>query len=457
MSRLIRLLARGLFLVWIALPLLRAQPDPGAALPLPETYLPALKGLLGAAVSQSPRMVARNAENAVAEGNRIVARAGQLPAVSGYVQYFPWQRDERADLPGPVTTNRLGYNLTLSQPLYHWRALQNNTRMGELQLRMTQGQTAEGYRLLVQEIRGQYLQLVIRKSTLARTRLNLRIVQDNLAVAQTKFEGKVISSSDLFMPKMQLDQAQLAMDRATEDYESLKGVLARLCGRPALDDAAIPDAIPDVAVAPPVLAPMLAAFTSQPEPNSYVLRNLRDQIEVERLGYENLSTRLRPQLNFLMGVSQDQQSYTSNIAARYKVLSYFTGVQFTWSVFDGFATRGAAASSLARRRQLEASYRDAAVNLTEQARSQLRQLEFARRGMEIADLLLNANASGLQQRRNDAKLGLASEADVRASELAFADVQLNAYAARSDYLMKVADYLSTLLEDPVLANLPHQP
>jgi outer membrane protein TolC len=457
MSRFIRLITRGIFLAGFTWTGARAEPAPAADWPLPETYFPALKSLLSSAVSQSPRMVARNAEMAVAEGNRIVARSGQLPALTGFLQYFPWQRDDRADLPAPVTTNRLGFNLTLSQPIYHWGALRNNTRMGELQLHMTQGQTAEGYRLLVQELRAQYLQLVIRKVALARARLGLQIAQDNRDVAQTKFDRKVISSSDLFQPQLQLEQTQLALDRAAEDYESLKGVFARLCGTPVPSDASIPDEIPLVAGASPAFEPRLEAFTQQKDPGSYVLRNLRDQIEVERLSHQNITTRLRPQLNFLLGVSQDQQSYSPNLAAKYQVLSYFTGVQFTWSVFDGYAARGAAASSLARRRQLEASYQDQAASLTDQARSQLKQIGFARRSMDLSDRLLNANAAGLDQRKSDVGRGLASDADLRASQLAFQDAQLSTYSARADYLLKVSDYLSTLLEDPALANLPHAP
>jgi len=91
-------------------------------------------------------------------------RAGQLPSLGGYANYLPWDRQVRSDLPEATNVNRLNYNFSVTQPLYHWGALQNNTRVGELQLRMTQGQTAEGYRMLVQEIRAQYLGLVIKKN-----------------------------------------------------------------------------------------------------------------------------------------------------------------------------------------------------------------------------------------------------------------------------------------------------
>lgn len=455
MRRPIRLLALGTAFVCAALPGLRSQSSDYTTAPLPETYFPALKGILTAAVSQSPRMVARNAENASAEGNRIVMRAGQLPSVTGYFNYYPWDRQVRADLADPTDSAKLAYNLSLTQPIYHWGALKNTTRIGELQLRMTQGQTAEGYRILVQEIRGLYLALIIKKATLGKARLSQQMAEDNYNVSQTKLEKKVISDADMFLPTVGRDKARLATDQAVDDYENNKMIFAKLCGRPVLSDDEIPNEIPDASSSAPALEPKLREFVSQKDLNSYNLRYLGDQIEVERLSYENINTRLRPQLNFLTGTSQDQISYTTNLAAKYKVTDYFAGVQVTWSIFDGFATKGLAASSLARRHQLEQSYRDLSVNLVDQARTQYRQLGFARRAMEISNRLLDSSAGALRDKKVDATRGLASETDVNTFRAYHQEAQINAYTARSDYMMKTADFLSTMLEDPALANLPH--
>ena len=41
-----------------------------------------------------------------------------------------------------------------------------------------------------------------------------------------------------------------------------------------------------------------------------------------------------------------------------------------------------------------------------------------------------------------------------ASHLSFMDSQIYAWAARNEYLMKVADFLSTTQQDPALGKLP---
>ncbi len=458
MPRLIRLLALGTVLL-CTFPLgLRAQAPSDGSLPVPEDYLPALKGILATAVSQSPRMIARNAENAAAEGGRIVARSGQLPNAGGYFGYYPWQRDFREDLPRYADVTRVNYNFSINQPLFHWGALKNNTRIGELQLKMTQGQTAEGYRLLVQEIRGQYLGLIIKKTSLGRARLGRQVAEENFNVAQSKLEKRVISDADMFMPTVNRDQSVLAADRAYEDFENSKVIFARLCGAPVLTDDQIPDSVPEVPVAAaPALQPLLATYTSQKDPPSYALRNVGDQIEVEKLNYKSISTRLLPKFNFQVGTSQDQTSYTTNIAAKYRVTSIFTGFMVNWTIFDGLAIRGAKATSLARRRQLEQSYQDLSASLVDQARLQMKQVDFSRRDMEITNRLLTSSAGALREKKADAARGVASEADVNTAQMYSKDLEVRAYIARSDYLMKVGEFLSTLQVDPALANLPAQP
>ena len=457
MLRLTRLLTLGLASIALIAPVARSATYGSAPLPLPETYFPGLKTILEAAVKQSPRMIAKNADNAAAEGNRIVLRSGQLPSVNGWAQYFPWDWQDRRDLPYTTITTKLNYNVTVTQPIYHWGALQNNTRIGALQLRMTQGQTADGYRLLVQEIRSQFLSLIVKKATLAKAHLSRQMAEDNFAASKVKLEKKVISDADMFMPTFSCDQSQLMEDRVSDDYENAKSVFAKLCGTPILSDDQIPNEIPDVSDPAPALEPILHAYVSQPEPESFALKSLGDQIAVEKLTYKNTDVRLRPNFNFVAGTSLDQQSYTTNIAQKYAVTDYFVGVQLNWAIFDGFAVSGAKASSLARRRQLEQSYKSLSADLVDAARSQYKQIGFSRRSMELSNRLLNGSVGALREKKADLSRGLASEIDVNTFQIQLADAQINAYVSRSDYLIKSSDFLSTTMQDPALANLPNKP
>ena len=426
---------------------------------MPENYFPGLKRLLESAVSQSPRMIARAADEAAAEGARITARAGQLPRLSGSGQYYPWQRDIRLRADGSkdrLNSDRLTYYLNMSQPIYHWGALRNATRIGEIQLKAAEGQTAETYRLLVQAIRAQYLQVIISKKTLVRTRFSQKLAEADFALAQDKLASKVIAPSAMFSVQMNLDQAKLSTDQAEEAYASAKRTLAKLAGAPELADDDIPDEIPVLERKLALMQSMMQEAIGEGDkaPPSYALEGLHDQIEIERLNYKNIKARLRPNVDFVLGASQDQQSYTADIGNRYGVQSFYTGVSVSWSIFDGFATRGLKRSSLARQRQLKQSYREMSEGLIEQARSQLKQVGFAERSMALADKYLVASQGGLNSTKDNVKRGLSSSSDVDAAQLNTYDAEIRAFNARYDFLMKSAAFFSTLLKDPALSSLP---
>lgn len=453
MNRFLRLLAVVSALVsLISTP--RAQTVSGGSMPLPENYFPALKTLIDGAVKQSPRMISRNTEDAIAEGNRIIARAGQLPSVGGSFAYYPWDRQDRAGLTETVNVKKMAYSASLTQPLFHWGALRNTTRIGELQQKITQGQTAEAYRLLVNEIRAQYLQLILKKAGLTRVRYNQKIVDDQLALARSKLEKHVIAEADMFAPTIYAEQARLSTDRTREDFESAKIALAKLAGAPVLTDDQIPDVIPAVTPASAAVQSQLSAFTSQPELDTFALRNLRRQIEVEKLNYAVTNVRLRPKLSAVVGISQDQQHYSLSDTAPYQVRDTYAGISVYWAIFDGFANSKYKSNTLARQRQLERDYKAQTEDQIAALKAQARQLEFSARNLAIVEKLLDSSSNAVRVRKEDLARGLASDSDVNGAQLAFYDSQLNAFNARYEYLMGVAGLLSSMLEDPALANLP---
>lgn len=436
---------------------LRAQPSTNAALPLPETYFPGLKTLLDAAVRQSPRMILRNTEEAVAEAERIMARAGQLPSVRAWGGYYPWTQDTVGD--GTQSkTQKTAYNIAVEQPMFHWGALRDTTRIGDLRKKIAGGQTAEVYRGLVAEIRAHYLQLVLKRLSLERARAVQKMADEALLQARERLEQKVISESDLFGPTINAEQARLAADRTEEELENARTYLGKLCGAAPLSLAEIPTGIPPIAPASEAIETLVAEFAGQPDPSTYGLQNLRRQIEIEKLNYNVANARLRPKVNAVAGLKQDEQNYqyTQDSARNYKyeVQSLFTGLEVNWPIFDGFTTQAMKTAALARRRQLERDYGDQVENVIRTIRGQKRQLDFAVRGLAISEQYLAQGSRTLRTREEDQRRGLVSVADLNTARLQYLDTQMATFAARNDYLLRVAELLSATLNDPVLASLP---
>jgi len=431
---------------FMALSLLAATPTV-----MPETFFPTLDGILKHAVQQSPRMLNRTLDLEIAENDRIQARAGLLPNLGGYGNYYQ-TRDTRADLPGRLAVTKVSYNFSVNQPLFYWGERVNGAKMGDIRSNMAKGQYRDGYRQLAQTLRSDYMRLIVQKVAVQRVIFNLEYAKSQLAQEEERLAKKVISDAQIFGVRLNAEQAQIACERAQYDFETMKASFARLSGA-ALPDEAIPDAIPVLTYDAPALDRLLAGFLGQkdyPTTEAYVMRQ---QLEIERLSYATSKTRLLPKLGAVLGVSQDEQSYTINIAQRYKVNSIFGGISVNWNIFDGFAAGANERNALARRRQVENDYRSLTDTLAQQAQTQVKQINFTARSMSIADRQLIASESTLKSRQDEFSRGVIAESDVSVTRLMLYDSIINAYNYRIEYLTRMGDFLGTIVEDPVVANI----
>ena len=442
--------------ILLALPLLSAgilaAESTTNGLVLPEKIFPQLESVLQSAIKQSPRMLNRALDLEIAENNRIQARANLLPNLGGYANYFE-ARDTRADLSGRLSVTKVYYNFSISQPLFHWGERRNNAQMGEIQASIAKGQYRDGYRALAQILRSDYMRLIVQKLAVKRAAFYAEYTKNQLAKEEIRLAQKVISEYQIFAVRLAAEQAQIASERARFDFEMAKASFARLSGQTVMADDVIPDAIHAVPYEAATYERLLAGFLSQKDPPSIEAVTLRKQLENEGLNYANLKTRLRPKFNAVLGVSQDEQSYTINTAQRFRYNSLFGGVSANWTIFDGFASQAAVRNGLARRRQMENDYKDLTERLVQLAQTHVKQIDFAARSMAILDRAVVSSEGNLKTKQDDFARGISSEDEINLARLALFDAQISAFNGRSDYLYRTGDFLGTIMEDPVVTNV----
>lgn len=422
-------------------------------LALPERILAGLEPVLRQAAEQSPRMVSRALDLEIAENNRIQARANLLPSVGGYYRQYE-ASDDRADQTQRLSASKTYYDFSISQPLFHWGERRNNARIGEIQENMAEGNYREAYRHLIQELRQKYLGLIVQKQRVARARLFLNYAKQEAVVGEERLAKKVISEMETVPIRLRSELAQIDFDRAEFDYATAKDSFARLAGISSINDGQVPDVIPETDYPAGAFSQLLADFLSQRELPTNAAANLRRQMQIEDLNYRNQQTRLRPKFGLVVGLNQDQQSYTLNTAQKYQVASLYGGVTVSWTIFDGFASQAATRNALARRRQVEADYSETVHRLGQQAQSQAKQVEFAARTMAISDRAFRSAEGTLRGKQEEFRRGMVSETDVALAEIHLMDARIAAFNSRSDYLLRTCDFLGTLVEDPSLRNAP---
>jgi outer membrane protein TolC len=421
-------------------------------LALPEKIFPQLDGILKTAVQQSPRMLNRVLDLEIAENGRIQARAGLLPTVGGSLRYTKtW--DDRADISGRQKLTKTYYDLTITQPVFYWGERRNNARMGEIQAMIAKGSYREGYRMLCQELRSGYMSLISQKLLVKRAQFYVNYANGQLVQAEDRLTKKVISEAEIFPIRLTAEQAQIGAERAVFDFNNAKASFARLSGVAEISDDSIPNDIPQATYSPASVDALLAGYLSQRDLPTSEAVNMRRQLEVQNLTYQNSKTALRPKFSFVTGTTQDEQSFTLNVAQKYKVNSLYAGFSMYWAIFDGFSSRSITRSTLAKRRQMENDYRALTEQLTVQAQSQVKLINFSARNVGITNRYLESGEGTVRLRQEEFSRGVRSDAEVSQARISLFDVQVNAMNSRADYLMKVSDFLGTITEDPVLANV----
>lgn len=447
----------GVLVVMLLLPAVAfATPAEAGDIALPERLLPGLNPYLQNAISQSPALLNRNIDLEIAENSRIGARAGLLPSLTA--DYRAVQaRDDRADVSTTLSVHKIFYDVTLTQPLFHWGERRNNYRMSLIRQKLAGRQFGEAYRMVAGEIRGLYLRLIVQKLRVERYRLERDFAAATLREAEAGLAAGLISANDVIGPRLRAESTQIDFERTGIDMENARRSFAHLTGTPTIPDEELPDAVPELA---DDLAPyerILADFLKLEEPPALSAFAARQEIEIERLNLQNQRTRLRPKFNLVAGFTQDEHSYTLNTAQRFAVNSTYVGFSMRWQIFDGFAARSAVRNSLALLRQKENTYKQQVQDLAAQAQAQKQQIYYAARNMSVRDRQLALAHKRQAEREEQLRHGQISANDVKYASFGLLDARMEAYNARIDFLARIAEFLGTVNQDPVTARLPPLP
>jgi outer membrane protein TolC len=424
---------------------------------LPEDFFPGLRDILHSALQQSPQMISQNLSLALAEANRYEAASGQWPSVGGGTSFGVGQSTNtiRANtLEQSKVLPSYAYSLSVGQPLYHWGALQAVTDIAHLQIKITEHQYAEAYGQLATTLRSQYLSLIAQKVQLRNAHLSLDQTKVAVAVVEDRFKTAEATADDVTSAHLQLDDANLSIDRATENFAHAKRVFLLTAGLSELDDNAIPDEIPKPIYSADTVEVLLQNFESGGLHDTFQAQIYDDHIRQNDLNYRIAKYRLYPHLDLQLSLGQaDQSQVSGHTVSHNQVLNDSAGVGVGWSIFDGFATRGAKLAALTGKRQAERDRQTYLDQTLEQARESERQLVFSARAMAIAERRFQFSEEALQRAKDDFKLHTLSQAGMDQATANFYQAQAGIFATRADFLSSWSGYLSLLNVDPVLNNL----
>lgn len=408
--------------------------------PLPEDSFPLLEQVLREAVDHSWRMIEEELQVEEARAEADVRASGRYPSVSGRFR-FAGRLEDREDFDRTRSFYQPQAGLTVRQPLYHWGALQANSRIGRLRAAMAEGDRAEAYRELAVAIRSEFLRLAVQHQAIDLAEQRLALIQHELAIAKSRFAREEITPDELKDQELEAGEAELELARVRRNREFAMEEFSRLTGYEPAGDEWAPARIP-------VLDRGRANLPGDPKatPPWQDVSQMRIEQAEEQLAIE--ATRRRPQLDLVAGVSQDQVAVRDR--SDIDRIVYFAGVELTWNLFDGHETRGRRGAALARKRLEERRHERQEREWTAELDRLEEGVDWAARQLAVSEKRLELAARNLSQGEQDLEQGRISEIELAALRVDHAEREMAATSSRAEYLMAVAEFFSEAGADPAM-------
>lgn len=423
--------------------------------PMPEEIFPELNDILREALAQSPTMILRNIELAQNEGNYLVSRGQMLPNISTGASYNVSGAAVSSDTNVSSTASGLYYSMSISQPVFQWGRLKAQKDAAKIQYEISQRNYAEAYRTLALTVRSQYLGLIAKKLAWRNARFTQKQMAANLALEEDKLRNGQSTENVLVNLRLQMEEVSLQMERMAEDLANSLRFFQRQTGLARLSEDRIPAEIPAIAFLPDTANAMLHQFLGQGWESNLNVQISRQWLRVAQLNYKQAKYRLYPMFSLGASISQSNSTNASlNSVSQVSVLSQYVGVSMGWSVFDGFATKGAKISALANQRYYERQLQTVTDQVMDQAMALERQVGFSYRAMNLAQARTGLSANAVRTMQDDMQRGLVSKAAVEAAIGSLYASEQTLASQRADFLTRWSEFVSTLGQDPILQQLP---
>lgn len=459
----------SLFAMSVVIPcLLQAQSggDASIAGTMPEDALPDLKRIIASALKQSPQMIQNEIAISQSEAARYSSASQRLPQVGASASYA-WN-DISADLaeppggfkPGDVRKSRDKssgpyYGVSASQPIFTWYAISNQVKMADISIKISEKNYGEAYRGLASSLRTQYLGLIFQKISRRNQRYSLAQTERMLALDEARLKSGALAPGELIGPRQGFATARLAMARTDDIYARSKTQLARLAGVAPIDDDAIPLEAPKWSSDPGAPATLAARLQ-----RDGVETTMQGQINALRikdaeLTYKVARTRLYPKFYLSAAATQyNSQNVTPTSVTQASAFSMSYAISGTWTLFDGFATRGAKLSALAQKRSHEHMQKNLALQVADQVQAAAQGIEFAAQSLELVEATRAGFLVNLDRVRDEFKRGSLTEDAVASATSQLYAQDAAVVAVRIDLLGRWAELVSLVGSDPVLNQLP---
>ena len=416
-------------------PELTVQPMASLGRGMPEEFFPELRKVLSHLESAAPVLRVEREREKEALARKVVSdgRQGWRIGIGADAYSLHENRSGGAF----DTRHRFLASANARRPLYHWGALQAQSRIAELGVREARSAYGEKRKNLSTGVRTTYLDLVLRGYALALAKDSLALAKENEETATRKRELGLLTEVDVAETKIASLRQRIRIFELERDLRAEKRLFAHETGNSDELKYAIPESfrqfVADFASKRPTV-PVGGAIRSGS------LDNLEHAIAIERENVIVAAAIRKPKVNLVGSVYQDQVDALNSSQTVDRTNLVF-GVQVQWDLFDGRESEGRKGEALSRKRRFEMQREYEKQRLTLQRDRLLHDLETRAELVKSRQELAAVSREKFEKSRTEFDQNRITVEDFFAYRLDVDQSKLDLMRAVVDYLGLLGEYL----------------
>jgi outer membrane protein TolC len=384
------------------------------------------------------------------------ADAARIPSVGGNLNLATNQTAVSSNTSSQTRDSGFFYNIGVTQPLFHWRALQNQSasaRLNRLVADKSYDRAARDVALLVRKA---YLALVVEKARLRAARDALRVLREDLAVTTEKRERGLIAAAALEGDRLREREVRLEVARLESDFEANRRRFARLVGLPgALEEGDVPDDIP-VPRFSAEIAGILAATVLRDNARSTLEFEIAElRIRDAQLRINSEKVRLFPKFFASAGLSlENSTNVNGNTVSQQGIQRRNVSVYAQWNIFDGFATRAAIREAQASKRVQERLQQAEIEGLMQNIQILERMLRDDAEQVELTGIRHGLAIEARKAAARESDLGNVPKSELSRAGTAILQTEARSLEARAQFLGRWGEFVSLTVGESLLNKSP---
>ena len=358
------------------------------------------------AQAQNPDIAIARKKVTGARGGLIEARSGFLPSVTSSGLYDKRQQQSQSQL------RQEDYNATLKleQNLYTGGQVTGQHAIAQLNIEKQNYELQETASHVIMDVRIAFNDLLLNRAKVRVRQDSVRVLDEELKSQQQSFNAGIVG-------KLNVQRAEVAL--ANEQPELFNAQTQLKDSYLRLGDLFGLEARPGTAAAPFEVSgelqyqpnhPDLNDCLARADANRAVIKARQKDIEIEDRQYILDRSAMRPHVRAFSGYEVYSERDPA-VGPEFNY-GYVVGINATWNIFDGFATKGRMQATRARREAAVHALAAARRSVASEVRSAFFDLKEAGRVLETETKNVQTADEALEMAKGNFAAGLSTQLDV---------------------------------------------